>query len=197
MDHLVQPVSASMHTSSGAVGKSIPSRCCLFAIGNETLAVDLTHVREVFRVESITSVPGLPSVFLGVANLRGTVIPIADLRVLMGKQRLAKPKYAAVIGQGGGQIGITIDDVPEILTLDGGDSQGEIYLEPVRASSFLSGRLHVAGWTGGLIEVSRLLAAVEHMHDQDRQGVMIGGTYADMNERAVTSDGEGNGHGEA
>ena len=197
MDPLVQPVSAGMHTSSGTVGQTIPSRCCLFAIGQETLAVDLKHVREVFRVESITPVPGLPSVLLGVANLRGTVIPLADLRVLMGMQRLSRPKYAAVVGQGGTQIAIIIDDVPEILTLDGGDSLEEIYVEPVMTSSFLSGRLHVAGWTGGLIEVSRLLAAVEHMHDQDGQGVMIGSTYADRIERAVKSDGEGNGHGEA
>ncbi len=197
MNSRVEPAPQDIESGSDPVRRTVPSRCCLLAIREETLVVDLNHVREVFRVELITPVPGLPSVFLGVANLRGTVIPLADLGVLMGMPRLSKPKYAAVVGHGGGQIGILIDHVPEILTLDGGDVHEEAPVEPVRVASFLSGRLHVAGRIGSVVEIPKLLALVEHMNDQHGQGVMVGGTEADTNERGVTSDGEGHGHGEA
>ena len=69
-----------------------PSRVCLITLGGELFAIDLRHVREVFELESITSVPGMPASLVGVANLRGTVVPLADLRPALGVSSAAPSK---------------------------------------------------------------------------------------------------------
>jgi len=203
MEHMVESAQSVVEPRSDTVRTTVPSRCCVLAIGHDILIVDLNHVREVFKVESITPVPGLPSVLVGVANLRGTVIPLADLRASMGVPRVTRPKYAAVVGQGNWQVGILIDDVPEIVTLDTSDVSARMSLEPANGFAFLSGRIHVDGRTGGLVELSKLLAVVESMNDQSGLG-MLSGKSTDMDEGAVmleghptTSDGEENDHGEA
>ncbi|MGZ8423173.1 MAG: chemotaxis protein CheW, partial [Nitrospira sp.] len=60
------------------------SRMCVLTLGGEPFAIDLRHVSEVFEVESVTVVPGMPSLLTGVTNLRGTVVSLIDLRGMLG-----------------------------------------------------------------------------------------------------------------
>lgn len=202
MEPTVVPAQSGVDGGASVVGHALPLRCCLLAIGQEILALDLDHVREVFRIESITPVPGTPAVLVGVANLRGTVIPVADLRVLMGKPRSSKLKYAAVLGQGGGMIGVLIDDVPEIQMLDQNESEGATPDDTGNDRPFFSRRIRVDGRSGGVVDPAKLLAILEHMSDRHAQGFMPDKKGTDNHERAViqdehrtTSDGEENDHG--
>ena len=88
---------------------------CVLTLGGEPFAVDLRHVSEVFEVESVTVVPGMPSLLTGVTNLRGTVVSLVDLRGMLGltMDHAALP-FAVVIRQGVRQIGLLVDHVPEI-----------------------------------------------------------------------------------
>lgn len=142
------------------------SRYCVIALGEESLAIDLGQVREVFRLESITPVPGMPPSLVGVANLRGTVVPLADLRPSLGVPSFSVPRYAVVLRQGARQIGILIEEVPEIRTIQPDDFLDTSLGEKTQHRPFLSGRLKMEGRTSGLVEVSRLLAMVEGTIDQ-------------------------------
>lgn len=202
MEPMVEPAQSGLNTGSDVVRHAGSLRCCLLAIDQDILAVDLNHVREVFRAESITPVPGMPSVVVGVANLRGTVIPLVDLRVLMGTPRTSRLKYAAVVGQGGEQIGILIDNVPEIRTLDLNGSENTAAGESVRGDMFLSRHVNIDSRSSGVVEPAKLVAALEHAYDQHLHGFMIDDHGADTNGRAVVqdeyrtrSDGEENDHG--
>ncbi|MBH0186326.1 MAG: hypothetical protein HP477_13205, partial [Nitrospira sp.] len=62
---------------------SSPSRFCLFMLGEESFAVELSQVREVFTLEAVTSVPDMPSVLVGVANFHGTIVPLVDVRPVL------------------------------------------------------------------------------------------------------------------
>lgn len=204
MEPTIEPTQSAADVKSDVVRPSAPLRFCLLSVGHERLAVDLSHVREVFRVESITPVPGMPSALVGVANLRGTVIPLADLRPVLGVPRSSTPKYAAVVRQGGEQVGILIDEVPEIRVLEPSDAAEGSPHEPGTNHPFLSRRLNVEGQTSGLVELSKLLAVVEGTVDRQRHECMIDGDGVDTEKRAVipgghrtTSDGEDNGHGKA
>jgi purine-binding chemotaxis protein CheW len=155
-----QPQSGAAH-GSDPLKSSVPSRVCLIAIGGELFAIDLRHVREVFELESITPIPGMPASLVGVANLRGTIIPLADLRPSLGMLPAATPKFAVVVRQGNQQIGILIDEVPEIRTIHPDDiltasAEGVIDGRPI-----LSCLLKVEDRMSGMVEVSRLLASVE------------------------------------
>ena len=91
---------------------------CVLTLGGEPFAIDLRHVSEVFEVESVTVVPGMPSLLTGVTNLRGTVVSLIDLRGMLGltMDHAALP-FAVVIRQGARQIGLLVDHVPEIHTV--------------------------------------------------------------------------------
>ena len=55
-----------------------------FTLGEEVFAVDVSKVREVLELTKITKVPKVPDFMRGVINLRGTVVPVIDLKLKFG-----------------------------------------------------------------------------------------------------------------
>lgn len=52
----------------------------VFKLNNEDFCVDINQVIEIIRLQTIIKVPDAPSFVEGITNLRGTVIPIVDLK---------------------------------------------------------------------------------------------------------------------
>jgi purine-binding chemotaxis protein CheW len=52
-----------------------------FKLGEEMFAIDVSQVREVLDVTTITKVPRAPAFMRGVINVRGSVVPVVDLRL--------------------------------------------------------------------------------------------------------------------
>ena len=106
-------------SGSGATNTAGSStmRAAIISLSGELFTIDLKSVREVFVVESITPVPGMPSGLVGVTNLRGTVIPLLDLRPMFGLNAVADLRYAVVVQHGNWQVGVLVDTVPEIRTI--------------------------------------------------------------------------------
>src|SRR5437764_15368771 len=67
------PVIPSPDRTEGATA----ARVCLISLSGELFAIDLRHIREVFEVDSVTPVPGMPRALAGVVNLRGWSIQLA------------------------------------------------------------------------------------------------------------------------
>jgi len=55
-----------------------------FYLDGEQYAVNVSVVREVLGTATITKVPSMPSYMMGVINLRGSVVPVVDLRMKFG-----------------------------------------------------------------------------------------------------------------
>ncbi len=147
--------------SSGGGKTGVPSRICLVTLGGELFAIDLRHVREVFELESVTPVPGMPSTLVGVANLRGTVMPLADLRPSLGIQSAAAQPFVVVVRHGVQQVGILIDVVPEIRTIHPDDLLNATSRGMSESRPFLSGLVKIEERMSGMVEVQKLLACVE------------------------------------
>ncbi|MBI3806978.1 MAG: purine-binding chemotaxis protein CheW [Nitrospirae bacterium] len=111
-----QGVSSSESSQPRAAGSST-MRAAVISMGGDLFTIDLKSVREVFVVESITPVPGMPSGLVGVTNLRGTVIPLLDLRPMFGLDAVATLRYAIVVQHLNWQVGLLVDAVPEIRTI--------------------------------------------------------------------------------
>ena len=141
--------------------KTIPSRICLVTLGGELFAIDLRHVREVFELESITPVPGISPAIVGVANLRGTVMPLADLRPSLGLPSAAMQPFVVVVRHGQQQVGILIDAVPEIRTIHADDLLTATSRGLSESRPFLSGLVKIEERMSGMMEVQKLLACVE------------------------------------
>ena len=55
-----------------------------FSLGKEIFAMDISTVREVLELTSITKIPRTPKFMLGVTNLRGHAVPVVNMRLKLG-----------------------------------------------------------------------------------------------------------------
>ena len=58
-----------------------------FVLGNETYGVDILRVQEIRGFTAVTKIPHAPAHVLGVLNLRGSIVPIVDLRMRFSLER--------------------------------------------------------------------------------------------------------------
>ena len=136
-------------------------RAAIVSLGGELFTIDLQNVREVFVVESITPVPGMPAGLVGVTNLRGSVVPLLDLRQMIGLAAESTLKYAVVIKHGNWQVGVLVDTVPEIRTL----SKDQFLPAPVGTGDggnpFVSTVVNLEDRLRGVLETSVVLSHFE------------------------------------
>jgi len=91
-----------------------------FTLENVSYGVNVNQVREVRKIEGVTPVPYAPEYVKGVTNLRGEIIPVIDLRKRFGidSKRSSEESGIMVIAQDKHAIGVMVDSVMEVLTLD-------------------------------------------------------------------------------
>lgn len=161
MENVNLPVTQGQPAEAGGRAGS-QTKVCLLTIGGEVYAVDLRNVREVFEVDVITPVPGMPSALVGVTNVRGVVIAVMDLRRMLGLSTAGPPpQFAVIIKHGHQQVGVLVEKVPEIKTV-----QTEQFLptpsgDAREGKPFLTAVLRLDDRIGGVVEVPTLLACVE------------------------------------
>lgn len=68
-----------------------------FALGDEVFAVNVQQVKEILDVINITRVPQMPDYMLGVINLRGSVVPVVDLRSKFGMEKQEQSKENCIV----------------------------------------------------------------------------------------------------
>jgi len=85
----------------------------LLRIGDSRYAVGLAHVAEVGKVPTLTRVPGVPAWLAGDAQKRARVLPVLDLRSLLGADGVAFGPTArlAVLATDGTSVGVLADAV--------------------------------------------------------------------------------------
>ncbi len=82
-----------------------------FMVGNEEYAVPILNVKEIVKPIEFTRVPAVPDYVLGVFNLRGTVLPLINMRLKFGLPAIkqdADTRYL-IINQQDEMIGFMID----------------------------------------------------------------------------------------
>jgi len=90
-----------------------------FLVGDRAFGVDIISVREITQWAQTTPLPNQPSYTRGVLNLRGTIIPVHDLRMRFGgSETKADESNVIVIVQIAAQtIGLLVDAVSDIITI--------------------------------------------------------------------------------
>ena len=95
-----------------------------FKLGEEIFAVDVAKVREILDVTAITKVPQTPDFMRGVINLRGSVVPVMDMRLKFGMPPTERTVNTCIIVMEVSQDGETMvlgslaDSVQEVLDLE-------------------------------------------------------------------------------
>jgi len=90
----------------------------------EVFALDVAKVREILELTTITKVPQTPEFMRGVINLRGSVVPVIDMRLMFGMSRTEQTVNTCIIvaevALNGETIvlGVLADSVQEVVELD-------------------------------------------------------------------------------
>ncbi len=84
-----------------------------FVLNGVRMVAPLGEVSEILHLPHVTKVPGARAWLRGVANVRGSLVPIADLPMFFGRrqQPAGKRQRVLVINQDQNQVGIIVDDV--------------------------------------------------------------------------------------
>jgi purine-binding chemotaxis protein CheW len=113
-------------------GEGTQRRFLTFRIGGALYAIGAETVSEVIRVPPVARVPLGPKGLLGIANLRGDVLPIASLRGLLGLEAAAPATTWAIVIEGAAPVGLAVDAVETLASVDEADietRQAELAVE--------------------------------------------------------------------
>jgi purine-binding chemotaxis protein CheW len=97
------------------------SRYVAFSVGNTRYCLPITEVQQIVRRENVTEVPQAPPFVEGVMNLRGEVVPIIGMRARLGVagEDSARKSRVIIVGVSGRLYGLHVDDVREIVDVEG------------------------------------------------------------------------------
>lgn len=134
----------------------------MFTIGGEEYGLCLTKIKEIIGILPVTPVPNMPDFIKGVANLRGRVVPIADLRLIFSIGAADDTSRTCIIiseidGETGKSlIGIIVDSVTEILGIKGKDIEEPPKFDQDIDLRFISGIARVGGSVKILLDIVNL-----------------------------------------
>jgi two-component system, chemotaxis family, chemotaxis protein CheV len=121
-------------------------------VAAEAYAVPVENVREITPLGDLTAVPGALPEVLGVCNLRGQILPVADLALILGLPASTSPALLLVAEAGGLQAGLAVDAVSTVSELAG----------PAEAagSGLLTGSALAGGDLIGFIDMTQIFGAL-------------------------------------
>ena len=113
----------------------------VFKLGREEYGVSILQVQEIKRITEITRVPHTPEYIKGVINLRGSVLPVIDL-----KKRLNLPQQVAtedariiIVKVNEISVGMMVDAVSEVMTINQDNIDSPDVVAGSVAANYLSG----------------------------------------------------------
>jgi purine-binding chemotaxis protein CheW len=94
-----------------------------FRVEAEEYGVELLSVQEIRAFSPITPLPGSPHHVKGVINLRGVLVPVIGLRERLGLPSMPYDRYTVIVvlHVGGRVVGVVVDAVSDVLTLQASD----------------------------------------------------------------------------
>ena len=111
---------ASTHPSPPAAHQHLT-----FTLAEQAYGIDILNVQEIKGWAAVTPIPNTPPFIKGVMNLRGTIIPVVDLRLKLGLPETAPTRYAVIIVArvAGRTVGLLVDAVSDVLDFQPDDVQ--------------------------------------------------------------------------
>jgi purine-binding chemotaxis protein CheW len=144
---LERPV-APGRAASGSAEKYL-----IFTLAAEDYGLPVLKVREIIKMMAVTPVPHAPHHVKGVINLRGTVIPVSDLRLRFGAEAREYDERTCIVvievaaGSSRSLLGVVVDSVSEVIGIGAEEIEpapdfgNEIQSEFLRGIATIKGRV--------------------------------------------------------
>ncbi|HTY21089.1 MAG TPA: chemotaxis protein CheW [Geobacteraceae bacterium] len=90
-----------------------------FRLGDDLYAMDIMRIKEIIRPQKLAVLPKAPSFMEGALNLRGTVIPVVDLRKRfdMPLRETDLNRRLLIVAMAGRSLGFVVDEVTVVITI--------------------------------------------------------------------------------
>ncbi len=148
-------------TTSGQDGE--PRQFLTFTLHEEEYAIDILKVQEIKGMSKITPIPNAPAHVKGVMNLRGTVVPVIDLRRRFSMSSVEADNLTVIIVVNVGKqvAGLVVDTVSDVLNFSMQDVEPTPELAGGLDTSFITGLAKVEQRLVTLLNIDRLLTKAE------------------------------------
>lgn len=139
-----------------------------FTIGVEQFGVGILNIKEINMMSDITKIPNAPDFVEGVINLRGSIIPILDLRkrlrleIASGDEGIKAGSRILVVEIEGNTTGFIVDSVSKVLTVPAAKvfPPPDILVAGVE-SQYISGVVHLDEGILIILDFKRILSVEE------------------------------------
>ena len=139
-----------------------------FRIGSKRLASGFDEVVEIMPMPQVTPVPGAQPWLLGVANVRGNLLPIVDLKQFLEGERtvLHEGQRVLIVRQPGGDVAVTIDELFGQRSFNESQQQADetlaqSVLAEGRYAHFIDRAYELADQSWGIFSLERLARTPE------------------------------------
>lgn len=142
-----------------------------FQLGDEMFAVQMAPVQEIIRVPTVSHLPLAPRALDGLANLRGRVLPIVNLRRIFGApERPLDDASRAVVIQLGQPLGFVVDRVASVVRAAPEELESADAIQSTVSADYLTGVIKRARGDGTqelllTVDFERLIAREFHVAD--------------------------------
>ena len=173
------PVETGGAVATSSMGQEdTGSQFLTFQLDNEAYGVDILRVQEIKGWVPVTRIPNTPEYLKGVLNLRGTIVPIIDMRMRFNLETMEYNAETVIIvlsvqtGSGERVVGIVVDSVSDVLSV----KTEEIKPSPDFGGSvnteFIDGLATIEEQMVMLLDIDKMLstdeiAALETINEQE------------------------------
>jgi purine-binding chemotaxis protein CheW len=135
-----------------------------FMLGGEVFAIGILAIKEIIEYTTPTEVPMMPAYVRGVINLRGSVVPVADMSVRFGRKPSAVTKRTCIViveiatDSERQDVGLVVDAVNEVVDIPASDIEPPPTFGARIRTEFIRGMGKVNGKLVMLLDVHQMLA---------------------------------------
>ena len=149
-------------SESQAANVAAQDQYLTFRLGDEEYGVDVLRVQEIRGWAPVTAVPNAPDWLSGVMNLRGTVVPVVDLRRRFGMPRVEITRFTVVVvvTVGVRVTGLVVDAVSDVLDVPRSEVVPPPDLGPQVEATFLTGLAKSNGRIVSILSVEPIVGAL-------------------------------------
>jgi purine-binding chemotaxis protein CheW len=134
-----------------------------FELGNGTYGFEILRVREIRGWTSVTEIPQAPPHVLGILNLRGSIVPVVDLRMRFALEHAQFTKVTVIIvlsvhsQAGRREVGVVVDGVSDVVDVNAADIKQAPDLGAESATDYVRGLVPTGERMTVLLDIDRLI----------------------------------------
>jgi len=152
-----------MQAPQGSAAVAAADEYLAFRLGAEEYAIDILKVQEIRGYDQVTRIANTPEFIKGVTNLRGTIVPIVDLRIkfALGKIEYNEFTVTIILNVANRVVGIVVDSVSDVISLLPDQIRPAPEFGGVLETSYIRGLAQLDGRMIIVTDIERLITSNE------------------------------------